>query len=112
MTRGNGFKVNKELMEKLLETDDFSLLDQLDDEEIEKNSHDDNYEFVQFVVNNQIEGKKRIRWYMNKLGLVEESFTHYLRMCSDPGGHRYNPEFHRLWTMKEIECEGNFTPLF
>ena len=112
MTRGNGFKVNKEIMEKLLETDDFTLLNLLDDEETTKNTHDENYEFVQFVVNNQIEGKKRIRWYMKKLGLVEESFTHYLRKSSDPGGHRYNPEFHRLWTMKEIECEGNYTPLF
>lgn len=113
MTVGNGFKVDRELMERLLETDNLSLLEELDDEEMVKNSHDDCYEFVQFVVNNRIEGKKRIRWYMNELGLVESSFSHYLYKSSDgPGEHRYNKEFHRLWTMKERDCEGDVEPLF
>ena len=114
MTRGDGFMVDKELMEDLLKVNDYKsikeLIGDLDDEPKFRNTHDTNYGFVKMCKDKNIQGKKRIREQMKKYGVVESSFSHYTNEIS--GGRRYDPEFHELWTMKEIDCEGNIEPLF
>lgn len=112
-TCGEGYMVDAELMDELLKTGDTRLLEDLDDDVKHKNSHKKVKAFVESIVNDQVEGKKRIRERMEKCGIVESSLTHYLHASSDRGGlHRYNPKFYELWTKPERDCEGDITPLF
>ena len=112
-TRGEGFIVDAKLMEELLKTGDIKLLEDLDDEVKIKNSHKLVKDFVEGIIRDNVEGKKRIRERMEKWGIVESSLSHYLHASSDRGGlHRYNPKFYELWTKPEKLCEGDFEPLF
>ena len=111
--KGEGFMVDAELMEELLRTGDISILEDLDDDEKVKNPHKLVKAFVDSIVEDRVEGKKKIRERMKEWGIVESSLTHYLHASSDRGGlHRYNPKFYELWTKPEILCEGDFEPLF
>lgn len=62
-----------------------------------KNTNSYNQKFVDFIVENKISGKKRIRIYIKKWGIVESSLTHYYEKSSDPCGNRFNQVFRDLW---------------
>lgn len=113
-TCGDGFKINKDLMEKLLQTDDIeivkSILEYVDDNPKKKNTHDVNYDFKEKCKAKKIQGKKNIRNEMKKDGIVESSMTHYLYESS--GGDRFDSEYYELWTTPERDCEGDVKGLF
>lgn len=79
-----------------------NLLDELEncdsDCVITKNKYKYNKKFVEYIVKNQIRGKKRIREKINKWRIVESTLTHYLYESSDPKKTRFNKEFYELWT--------------
>lgn len=78
---------------------------------ITKNDYKYNKKFVEYIIKNQIYGKKRIREKINEWGIVESTLSHYLHESSDPKKTRFNKEFYKLW-VSEDDIETPIESLF
>ena len=78
---------------------------------ITKNDYKYNKKFVEYIIKNQIYGKKRIREKINEWGIVESTLSHYLHESSDPKKTRFSKEFYELW-VSEDDIETPIESLF